>query len=57
MAAVGRGQLVAGLGRRDELQLGPVGELGVLVAEAVVVRAAGLEREPERAETRGRVSS
>src|SRR6185369_11107922 len=47
--AVGRRQRVARLGRGDQLEIGAVGELDVLVLDAVVVRTPGLEGEPERA--------
>ena len=48
------GQLVPVLRRRDELELGSIRELHVLVGDPILVRTTGLEREPERAVIRGR---
>jgi len=49
MAPVGRGESVTHLGCGDELQLGPVLELDVLIADAVRVGSPGLEGESQLA--------
>src|SRR5436190_24123732 len=45
--AVGGRQRIARRRRGYQFQLGAVGELHVLVADAVIVRTPGLQREPE----------
>src|SRR5262245_42598226 len=53
--AIPRGQRIARLRCCDELDLGAVGELHVLVANAVIVRAARLQRKTELSVARGRL--
>ena len=47
VSPVRQGQRIDPLGGGDQLELGAIRKLDVLVADAVVVRHAGLEREPE----------